>query len=286
MIARRYHVFAATICLIGAINAALLLVDNTREAEFAGRLVIGLIWGSILGQVTLAASWVVLGPFRFWQRLLLSALWTMTVQVIFTVLIVRDLEAPASGSELTTIITLFGLCIWGQWILVQGPLWLLYVFTGAQLKHPEALTNSSGLRDRQFGIRQVMIFTLLVSVVLAILKSVLTAFAPDADEVPVQELAFLFAATSMVLLPLVLSSLLVQRRWIAITFAFFWIAFATAVVIFLAKSMGGNGMDVNLQIFGTINAVASLWVILVTSLLHWSGYRLTTPGKTTSIATG
>lgn len=284
MIARRYHVFVATICLVGAINAALLLLGNPDEAKLTGRLHISFIWGSIVGQVTMAATWVVLGPLRFWQRLLLSVLWTMTVQAVTAVLIFR--EAPANATDLNAIITLFGLAIWGQWILVQGPLWLLYVFTGAQLKHPEALTNSSGLRDRQFGIRQVMIFTLLVSVVLAILKSVLTAFAPDADEVPVQELAFLFAATSTVLLPLVLSSLLVQRRWIAIAFAFFWIAFATAVEIFMAKSLGGNMMDFILQIFGTINAVASLWVILVTSLLHWSGYRLSTPVKTTSIAAG
>ncbi len=280
---RHTHVFIATGSMACAANI-FISCSGPDDPTWLGIVFIGLLWGSVIAQVILAAAWVPLGPLPFKLRLLLSLLWISQVQAALGIVFCREQSGDQWDEELISIIFLFILAISGLWILVQVPLWLLYILTAAQIRHPGNSVDCHDLQDRQFGIGQVMIFTAAVCIILAAIKGICSNLFEEADEMPISEVTFLLTATSTIVLPLLLAGLLSKFRLLAILGAIVLIAVATWVEVTWFSNFGEFSTKEGKSILVATNIVTALWVLIVTSLLKWSGYRLTTSSNKVAAA--
>jgi hypothetical protein len=124
----------------------------------------GYLFGTMLSLTTLSAAWAVVGSGKLARRMMLSAI--LVAAVVVAIVTNMTLHEPSEGALLFLIV--FGIVLGGQWLFAQVPLWFLAIAHGLRLTSLHGETSDAPRMTRQFGIRQLMMVTAVVAVVLGI----------------------------------------------------------------------------------------------------------------------
>lgn len=271
---------AAALIMGGWMLAAVLIAMGPGLSPLFG----GVMFGTVFGQVSLAAAWTALGPFRLTVRLPLAVVW---LAVLPLVLALGALRGPMDLQFLVMV----GGAIAGQWILVQIPLWLLVWYYGLRIVAAGDEPAFSP-RDQQFGIRQLMVLTAIVAVVLGLGRMLLGGISretagPDWIE-GVKVFGMMAIANTFIMLPMLGAVLLPRLSAAAAVFAGLF-AVAVAIVeysVFRLMARGGGSAGDLILVFGAINVVQCAWVVALVSTLRLGGYRLLSRSNSLAQAAG
>ncbi len=259
----RLHIAGVVYILLGCVSIALFNPSQTSE-----HLVLGLIFGTLFGQTTLAAAWTCFGP--------VALLWRLPVSIVWVALLLASLAINVGlhGGP-SDVVGIMILCLFGQWLLIQIPLWALVGAYGIRFGY-HIDTSSPTLARPQFGIRELMIFTTIVAVVLGIGRVMVTQVALHFQmrgEGPI--FIFLAAAAIVMTLPLLLAAMLPRIAPVATVAILCLIALATLWELPLMSSVvSGPGPD-NWHLIW-INGFTSAWIVAGIALVRACGYQMTT----------
>lgn len=268
LITHRHRVlfWVTPLVILGLVLIA-IVADMGPGHSGLGYLAIGFLFGSIFGHATLASGWTALGPAPLLIRLPLSLIWVATIIGAMFIGMSND----GQPLEVTVVISC-GLV--AQWLLVQLPLWGLVMFYGLRVRHKDELSQAFDPKERQFGIRQLLIFTTIVAIILGVGRSLITPVSKN-FHIQGEALIFMFLAAAAILmtLPVLLAALLPRRSGLAIFGILVLIGLATLGEVSLLRIFDkGSGPDV--WHFVWINAFASLWIVGICLVLQLNGYSL------------
>jgi hypothetical protein len=253
------------ITLVTAGWALIALIEPDGGTGWWSYAAKGLLIGTMFGQTTIAGAWAALGPYPLLKRLPLSLVW---IAVLLLAVAINMTLYDGPGAD---FIFLWGTCLYGQWLLIQAPLWALAIFGGLRLTH-EGDARPPGRADRQFGIGQLIVFTTIVAVLLGIGRVIAQNLGfRTGGETPV--FAFLAVAATVTTVPLPLAVLLKRRGLLALALALLLLAGFTFWELPLLKSMSpGGGPD--FWHLAWINGTSAAWVLTIAGILRRGGYRL------------
>ena len=255
---------AAPLVVVGCL---LLLVMNPGRG--GAYVTLGYLFGTTFAYATLASAWTAFGPLPLVWRLPLALAW-MIVMVIALVCNIGIFGGPGE------VPVIMAGCLFGQFLLLQVPFWGLAIGFGQRLRRYEASDPVPDRSELQFGIRQLMIFTTIVAVLLG-LGRLAVRVAPLVipslgGETPI--FIFLAVAAIVTTLPLVLAALLPRLAIPAVTIVIVLIGLATICEVpVLSQFHKGAGPDTFHIIW--INAFTATWLLVVLVIVRVSGYRLT-----------
>ena len=138
-----------------------LLPHPSGPDSLLDTLAMAAMLGTMFGQVSLAATWCALGPYALIRRLPLSVAWIAAIVLAFGCNIAQE-----SNSNGLAVLLVYGGAFVGQWLLMQLPIWLLVARYNLRIVSANDIALSRKNCEQQFGIRQVMILTALVAIVL------------------------------------------------------------------------------------------------------------------------
>jgi hypothetical protein len=245
---------------------AVLNPDSDRGIKET--LSLGFFFGSLFAHTTLAAAWTALGPAPLVWRLPLSLVWVFCLAVAIQINILIH-GGPDGGAILV------GACLFGQWLLMQIPLWTIALTFGAHLRHDDCLQAPFDPRERQFGIQQLIVVTTIVAVVFACGRLAVPQLAEHLrftkGEAPI--FVFLGAAAIVLTLPLLLAGLMRYYSTAAVVIVLVLIGFATAWEMPLLRLFGG-GPGPNTEHFIAINAFTVTILLTALTIVRLGGYSL------------
>jgi hypothetical protein len=241
-------------------------------------LLIGLALGSMFGHAAVAAGWTALGPGPLIVRLPLALLWIFALVLTIGFPLVM---AHGEGGVFLVFIATLG----GQWFLSQIPLWIVALTCGLRLRFQHELLAHEP-RERQFGIRQLMIFTTIIAVILGLGRALLPlGLTEDFDGAPLGMFAFLVVSQLAMLLPLQFAIFLEKRALLASLISLVLIAVLTAVQWPLMERILGSNPGPKAIDFVCINILSTAWVLLFGVVVRLSGYHFGIgPGSATPTA--
>lgn len=252
-------------------------IDPPKGAIYES-ILIETLFGTIFGQVSLAATWTALGPFSLATRLPLSVAWIAALVISLGFFFAR--LGPAEG--LLVMLLIFGATFVGLWVLVQTPLWLAVAFYGVKIRHREVMQSGFDYRDHQFGIRQVMLLTFIVGVVMGVGRWLVGSLTQDKFVTNVSGFStfcFIVLCHALIALPLVTAALLPTRMPIGVCLALLMVAVETWLEIplyhFIEGSKRGSPEDSMLWI---VSGVQALWILGIVFLLRAGGFGLVVRG--------
>ena len=263
---KRYSVLLPLVPLLATSWLVMALVDMEGGDD---HLMIGATIGTIFGQTTLASAWTALGPGPLLWRLPLALAWCA---ILIVALAVGMQGAPDE------VVAILAACAAGQWIVVQTPLCWLSAKYGLRI-HYSGDAMPANVRPIQFGIRQLMILTAIVAVVLGLGRVTIANMAASLDN-SADTFAFVFLAVAGILmsLPLLLAALLPRWTVWSVLILLTLIAAATWGELPLLQQLGGGGPD--FWHFAWINFFQSAWIVFVVVLLRAFGYGCGNPHET------
>lgn len=271
MIDARYLILLLLTPLLG-LSWLLLAAVEPEGPNQLEHFIIGFLLGTMFGQATLASAWAALGPAPLLWRLPLSLGWVAILVIAFLV----NISVNNFGGNIEVALILGG-CLGGQWLLVQMPLWGLALGYGVNLRHRD--DPPLAIRERQFGIRQLMILTAIVAVVLGACRWVVTAAMAELQGTNWGEAAvfFMLAAAGIVMtLPLIIAALLPRFAWLATAGVLVLIWLGTWYELPLVNMVGGGP---NIWHLAFINGFQAAWVLAVVGLLRLCGYGIGQPAR-------
>jgi hypothetical protein len=237
----------------------------------------GLIYGSMFGQTTLAGAWCALGPGRLIWRVPLSLVWVaalvfafvfnlgMLVRIVFS-----DFVFVLAGGLLA------------QWLIVAVTLWALAIVYGWRIQfQPGETFLAQPHGRRQFGIRQLMILTASVGVLLGTGRMVISSFPAILEVSPrdVQIVVFLAIAAILITLPLLVSTLM--PKWVVVSCVALLgvIGLATIWEFPLLKFVDPNMPDEVAYLLFSTNYVTAAWILAFALTMWLCGYGTTRPAN-------
>ena len=266
VVPRRYRVFAwelPVVLLNWLLIAFIQLGPANNLPETIARQALA---GTLFGLTTVAAAWTAFGPLSFRWRLPFSLLWVLAQ--VPAIAINGSLYGAPRGDFLVV-----GMMLLSQWLILQLPLWGVAIGFGAHLVH----ADESGLHpgQRQFGIRQLMIVTAIVSVLFGVGRVLVPYMFGQIEYLqgigPV--LAFLVFAAVILTLPLAVAALLRRNMFAGIAIALAVFGLATACEIPLMRIVGARHAPGVASIIGfNIGTLAVMLVLLAIARLN--GYSL------------
>lgn len=275
MISRPAYASAVMIVLIAAANAFVASRNGPEESSVTGCILVGLMWGSILGQIILSAAWVLLGPHSRKVRTSLAILWLLTVIAAFGVAFYRT--NGLSELERVTSLGIIALSAVGLWLLIQFHLFILYLITGLHVEDAGLSESTSEIKNNTSIVQKVVAFATVTGLLLAGIKGSIVFLLEGRGDVELQDVAFVVLSASLMMLPLLLASLISPRLSVAFVIAMVVVVGATMMEVFSMKDGAGRITIENTLSVAATNGVASLWMLIAASLLQWSGYRLNIP---------
>lgn len=240
-------------------------IDSTIWMEPA----IGYMFGTTFGVALVAAFWCTLGPGPFAYRMPISLLW---IGGIFLSWLGNHLmHEYALPLEAILVITISS---GAMWLVPQLPLWCFRLLTRVSVALPqtEAAPNAN-----QFGIRQLIIFTTIIAVLLSAARVAIAAFGNELPRTgePVIAFAFLVSAGILLSAPLIFAMLLPRYCVVAVVLVLGLSAIAcfleAPLIQMLTKSRGGGPSH---WLFLWLNAFAAVWIMALTGIAKIYGYRL------------
>lgn len=228
-----------------------------------------LMLGTMYAQVTLLAAWMAFGPLPLLWRLPLSL-----VAVLCLIVATGINLMLYHRSEFEMLIVLAG-CLLGQWFIAQLPLWGLGLAYGLRLQHLDEINRAIDPRDRQFGIRELLIFTTIIAVILGIGR-VVVARLPRSfvgnDEIGI----FIFLAVAAVFfaLTLLVAGLLPRYAGLALAIGVLAIAFVTLAEAPLMDTLVRRRGGPETWHLALINAGTASWILAYVYAIRRAGYRL------------
>ncbi len=271
MIPRRYRIliWAPLVLVFQWIAIATIEPDGSGSFEYVG---IGFFLGSVFGHTTLAAAWAALGPGRVWWRVPLSLVWVATLPVAIAI----NLGLNNGPDDAVVVI---GVCLFGQWLIVQLPLWALAIAYGLRLQHVDDWGKIQDRSSRQFSLRHLMIVTTIVGVILGAGR-ILIGWLGESFRLDREAPAFIFLAAAAVILtlPLLLAGLLPRWAIPAVLVVLTLIGLVTAWELTLLQMVpGGGGPGPDTGHFVWINAFTMVTVLMGVLLLRLNGYGTMDP---------
>lgn len=228
----------------------------------------------MLGQATIASAWVPLGPGRPLWRVLASVGWTVSQVIVF------GLQAAVRSEFIgVQFLVMMGLCLLVQWFLVQIPLWGLVASHGLSVHYRSADSQLGGQRPMQFGIRQLMVVTLVVGILLGLGRMIMTSL-PLGPGAIWAIFVFLGVAATVMSLPLLLAALLPRYAVPAVLVVLVLAGVATMWEAPLSKVLGADGPSQDEFIW--INTFTFLWVLVFPTAARLCGYELAGAGSNNS----
>jgi hypothetical protein len=273
MILSRQQVIGCIVALIAIGCSVVAIVWPSDAPASLDHLAIGVILGTLFGQTTASAAWNAFGPGEFIWRLPLSLLWLGSLPVAFAINVAWH---PSQGPGAPFAVMMAG-CLLAQWTLGQLPLWGLVWKLGLQLRHADDSQGNSGREWRQFGIRQLMVVTVVIGVLLGIGRNLAVYWSPDGAGGEWLIFAFLSVAAVLMTVPLVLATLLPRHALNATLVILVLVGVATAFEWPLLKIVGGGGPE--MEDFIYINFVGSAWIVAFALSVRLGGYSLAMPAK-------
>jgi hypothetical protein len=273
MNSRHNLVFLRTGPLVAVNGLLLAVVDLDGHGSFPDAIFLGFLFGTLFAHTTLAAAWTAFGPGPLIWRLPCSLIWVALLAVILAINL--GLHRGASIEAVVVI----GLCLLVQWTLLQFPLWGLVIVFGLRLRHMDEARSGFDPRERQFGIRQLIIVTTIVGVALGLGRLVVTRFGSlSSREAPI--FFFLGVAAVALTLPLILAVLMRRLTLLGTLLVLVLIGLMTAWELPLLRSFH-SGPGPQTEDFIAINAFTALIVLMVLAVVRMSGYSLT-PSQATA----
>jgi hypothetical protein len=269
----RYRVFiwAGPVVALGLLSISLL--DPDPPGRLGEQIGLGFFFGTMFSHATLASAWTAFGPGPLVWRLPLSLAWVLSMPVAIGI----NVGLNGGPDEAAVVV---GGCLLGQWFLVQLPLWGLAMGYGLRLRHWSDVSTVTDARERQFGIRQLMIITAIVGVIFGIGRILVVNLGHRLNvDGEVAFFAFLAIAAIVITLPVLLASLLPRLALPATLLALVLIGFATAweLPMFLGTGAGRRGGPDAMH-FVWINGVTTAWLLALVAVVRLNGYRLATSG--------
>jgi hypothetical protein len=253
---------AAVLILVGLAALATLWPDGPGQEMF-----IGLLLGTLFGHTTVAAAWCAYGPGPLIIRMPASLAWIVTL--LFALAIAAGLHNRPSD-----FLPGLGLCLLGQWLLLQLLFWGLHMVLGIQLTSFAGHMPATTASHRQFGIGQLMIATAVVGVALGLGRWTVAVLPPHFGSSEFMIFGFLALAAVLMGLPLSIAALL-PRYWIVAVMAIaVLIAGGTVWELPLLEQVrrgGGPGF----ADFAWINGFTAAWILAFAVSARFSNFTLT-----------
>jgi len=270
VIPRRYRIllWAAPVLASQWIAIAVIEPDGRGRFEYVN---IGFFFGSFFGHTTLAAAWAALGPGPIGWRVPLSLVWVATLPIAIAI----NLDINGGPDDVAVLI---GACLFGQWLIVQLPLWALAIGYGLRLRHIDDWEKMQGRRSRQFSLRHLMVVTTIVGVILGAGRILIDWLGESYSldrEAPI--FIFLAAAAVILTLPLLLAGLLPRRAIPAVFLVSTLIGLATAWELTLLRMVPGGAPGPETGHFIGINAFTMVTILAGVLLLRLNGYGTMDP---------
>lgn len=260
-----YHRTAVVIAVTCGVTTLMLLAMDSYD--WARNYSDGLIIGTVFMSTMLAAAWTAFGPGRLLIRLPLSLAWGALMGL--------SIDLPLSLVEGPRQFGYFLLLTSALWLVAQVPFWGVANFFHLKLHHQGTTPSASDERSGQFGIRELMVFTALVAVLLGLgrwlLQSVPNLFSAD-DELKFW--GFLFVSQIAISVPLICATLLPRRVFAGILVSLLLIAGFTAVQSPLATQIMGGSPNDEFSLFIGTNFASIFWVFVFAPVIRFSGYHL------------
>lgn len=225
---------------------------------------IGFCLGSLFGHSTLSSAWIALGPGR-WPRLPFAIAWQLAFPLAF-----HFNTMLHRGPESAVIL----FCTFMILLLVQVLAWPMRYWLGLRVCRPicDPEGNESEF-SRQFGIRDLMIVTTAVALVIGIARALMPFILKTAShEIPI--FAFLIVAACIICIPLCFSILAMRKPVLPTLFVLAFVTLATAFEIPLLDQMGLATRGPDWLHITLMNAFSLLPVAIVSVGLRYSGFRL------------
>jgi len=254
-----------------ALNCMLMIALNlNRGTAVLEELSLAFMFGSLFGHTTVAAAWAALGPGRLIGRVPLSLAWTTLLTAAYGV----NLNIHGGPDETLLI----GAVLLVQWALLQLPLWTLAISQGLHLRHVDTVNQSGDMRKNQFGLRQLIIVTAGVGVLLGIGRIVVPHYVEElaqlADDLVIL-IVFLGIAEAVLTMPLLLAALLQRRAVFAVLLALVLIGAATVLECQVLIMVGGKSPPLGNRLFVAINSGTAVMLLLLLTIVRLNGYSLT-----------
>lgn len=277
----RYRVFiwAGSLVALGLFSIA--VIDPDPPGRLGEQIGLGFFFGTMFSHATLASAWTAFGPGPLVWRLPLSLVWVLLMPVAIGI----NVGLNGGPDEAAVVV---GGCLLGQWFLVQLPLWGLAMGYGVRLQHRDEVGLGTDPRERQFGIRQLMIITAIVGVVFGIGRIVVVNLGHRLNvDGEVAIFGFLAIAAIVITLPVLLASLLPRLALPATLLVLVLVCFATAWELPMLRSTGaGRRGGPDAMHFVWINSLTTAWLLALVAVVRLNGYRLATPGSGLALAPG
>lgn len=244
----------------------------SRWSSLAGQLGGGLLMGNLFGTITLVGIWVTFGTATLGGRV------GRLVGCCLAIAAAATISAMIGGvpvSRLPPISMLFGVVAIVQCLLVTSLLWILGNASRARLRHLDDLPRSVRATDQQFGIREVLVVTAIIAVLLGAIRLILQ-LAPGAAS-PLTQGAiiwgYLVLCNVFIVLPVIVSPLLRRFALTCTLIALVFVGVVTGLEV-TALHRIEKGPDTGWIVFSLANYVQSAWVLLALGVLRYGGYRL------------
>lgn len=257
--------WAGPLIALSWLTLALVNLDALRHSARAWETcVMGYFFGSLFAHATLAAAWTAFGLGPLTLRLPLSLAWVGSLPVAI------GINVETNGGPRDAVLVVGGSLL-GQWLLLQLPLWGLALGFALRLRHIDEVDQAAS-RHLQFGIRQLLIVTAIVAVVLAIGRAVLPHMPTAGSEMSI--FIFLAAAAIVLTLPLLLAALMRRRAVLGVLLALGLMGMVTALEMPLLNAFRLRGPEP--EHFVAINAASAVVILLFALMARFNGYRLDT----------
>lgn len=252
------------------LNVLLIVVLHPRAGPgLAETISLGFLLGSLFAQASLAAAWTALGTGPLAWRLPLSLGWILLLALAIQMNLALH-RGPPGGAVLV------GTCLFGQWFLLQIPLWSIALAFGARLRHSENAQHSDP-RERQFGIRQLIVVTTVVALLFGsgrlIVPQIVQRLELARGEAPI--FIFLGVAAVVLAFPLLVAALLRRFAVPSVLVVLTLIGIATAWEVPLLQLIGTARPGPKVQDFVAINICTAGIMLVVLAMVRLNGYSLT-----------
>jgi hypothetical protein len=251
----------------GALAVACCLVTLVLAVcmpRYEDSAVVFLMYGSLFGQIAVAAGWTAFGPGHFIVRWPLAMLWT-------TILIaIPSLPMIPQGEY--GVAYIYGAWLGGQYLLSALSLGGIALGCGLRLRfHNQFRAEWKG--EGQFGIRQLLIFTAIVAVMLAIGRILFRLEFPEVDRGIWSIIAFMIAAEVLLTVPLLTVIFRERSAAIATVLCVLVMAAATPLETHLFTAVAGSAARVSSLKFGLANLTSTLVILMFGITARRSGYH-------------